>query len=101
MVNNIIVTILFCVQSLPRDYSWGGNLPIFIRVVYFFFERFPTTRPRLPHELPSRPSTDACMCMWGQLLPKTSHLEWPYSLVDREVYDLLVGVDHPVVLELV
>ena len=51
--------------------------------------------------MPPRPRTDAPMRMWGQLFPKTGQLDWPCSLVNREVYDLLVEVDHPIVLELV
>jgi hypothetical protein len=34
-----------------------------------FFERVHATRPVVPR-FPSRPMFDACMCMWGQLIPK-------------------------------
>ena len=40
-----------------------------------------------------------CAC-GGNLLPKTSHLEWPCSLVGKEICDFLAGVDNPI-LELV
>ena len=66
-----------------------------------FFERFPTTIPTSPHDLPPRHKIDACMRMWGQLFTKTSQSEWPCIPVDKEICDLLDGVEDPILLELV
>jgi hypothetical protein len=57
-----------------------------------FFERFHVTRLTVPCLHP-RPRTDACMCMWGQLLPKRGQLEWPFPLVGREICDFLARED--------
>ena len=75
--------------------------PFALESFSLFFERFPTTRPRFPYGLPLKPRTSARMCIWGQLLPKTGQSKWSCSLVEKEVYDLLARVDHPIVLELV
>ena len=63
-------------------------------------ERSPTAKPILPCGIPLRPRIDAHVCMWEKLFPKMGQLEWPCSLVGREVYDFLAIVDHPVVLEI-
>ena len=58
-----------------------------------FFGRFHATQPTLPYDLSPRPMTDACMRMWGQLLPKSGHSKWLCNLVSQEICDFFVGED--------
>jgi hypothetical protein len=69
--------------------------PFVSELFTLFFERVHATRPVVPH-FPARPMLDVCMCMWGKLIPKKGQLEFPISLVGRDVCDLLASEDNHV-----
>jgi hypothetical protein len=54
-----------------------------------------STQTRVPH-FPPRTMFDVHMCMWGKLFPKSGPLEWPCTLVHREVCDFLARKENPI-----
>ena len=63
MVGDIVVIVLFFFGSLLLIFLWEVTLPVPVRDVYSFVERFHATILPFPHILPPRPRTDACMHM--------------------------------------
>ena len=84
----------FALDCCHMAINGRGTFPFVVELFTLSFERIPTTRSGFPSGSTPRNMTDAHMSMWQQLLPNMGQSEWPCSLVDREVYDLLAGVDH-------
>jgi len=75
-----------------RSHAQGRvNFPFASKLFCLFFERFPETRPSFLRQ-PHRSITEACMHMWGQMMPKREETLFPVRVSD-DALELLASVD--------